>query len=419
MLAFSIGNAFAAGNNCQSYDRFLPKGAETPAISSACDTVSPEWGGLRQDMADHGFYTQVQMLTNLTYDVAGNWRNNPNYVGQRLTTGNYITADLTYDLSRLGFGEGAQFVISGTYAYNNYKGNGQDGHPFIANAYIIQPVFTDRVILRYGYTPLLNHFYGLYLGTSSASSALGPTSVMLNQAGLASLKPSPSADIRFFSENKRWYDHLGVARSQSTDGLKADSKYNTYGLRWQVPNAGTLVINEFGYKVAPDANESMKWYRAGSVYNKSPYLNYKTEKYDSSTNSHYIAATYQLNQIDNSMPYRGWYVDGKANYAPAEKSLFNADLSLSLFSIGPFDTRPDDMLSFGFSYNKFSNDAKDYFERNGGNAEKYSTSLSASYTMRLHSGVYWTNQLSYTHHPAVTVKEDDAYNLLTQIVINL
>lgn len=408
-----------AADDCTDYDRLLPKGPETPSIGSACDTLFPQWNELRRDMADHGFFAQVQMLTNLTYDVAGNWKNEPNYVGQRLTTGNYISTDVTYDLARLGFNDNTQLHLGMMYAYNNYKGNGQDGHVSISDLSVYQPLFDERVILHYGYSSWLTHFYGLYLGSSTASSALGPTSVMLNQAGLTSLKPSPGFDVRLFSENKRWYDHFGVARSQSSDGLRADSKYNKYGLRWQVPEAGTLVINEIGYRVNPEQSQPMTWIRGGSVYNKTPYFNYNSEQDEDNTWSHYLAATRQLTQPDASMPGRGWYIDGKTNYAPENRNLFTADASLTLFSIGPFAARPGDMLSFGLAYNKFSDDAKRYFERQGNSAESYSTTASTAYTMRVSNGVYWTNQLAWTHHPSVTPKEDDAWNLLTQIVINL
>ncbi|MCT8343850.1 carbohydrate porin [Photorhabdus kleinii] len=411
----------AAENSCSSYDALLPRGQETPSVSSACDTVFPEWGGLRKEMADRGFYANFQLLTNLTYDVSRSWKNtpNPNYMGQRLTTGNMAATELTYDLSRIGFTDKAQLRLGLTYAYNNFKNNGQDGHPFVSAFSINQPLFNDQVILNYGYTTLLFNFYGLFFGSSTASSALGPTSVMLAQAGLTMTKPSPSIDIRFLSENKRWYDHIGVARSQSSEGLKADSKYNTYGLRWKLPRAGTLVINELGYRVNTNETENMIWLRGGSVFNKTPYFNYNNLEYEDNTYSHYIAATRQITKPDASMPFRGWYIDGKANYAPKNRNLFNADISLSLFSIGPFNSRPNDMVTFGLAYDKFSNDAKDYFARNGQLAESYSATASVAYTYRVYNGIYWTNSLSYTHHPSVTPKEDDAYNLLTQITVSL
>ncbi|WP_118986659.1 hypothetical protein [Photorhabdus sp. CRCIA-P01] len=40
-------------------------------------------------------------------------------------------------------------------------------------------------------------------------------------------------------------------------------------------------------------------------------------------------------------------------------------------------------------------------------------------TYRVYNGIYWTNSLSYTHHPSVAPKEEDAYNLLTQITVSL
>ncbi len=306
------------------------------------------------------------------------------------------------------------------YAYNNYKGMVRTVTSPSVNCPSISRCLIDRVILHYGYSAWLSYFYGLYLGSSTASSALGPTSVMLNQAGLTSLKPSPGSDIRFLSaDDKRWYDHIGVARSQSSDGLEADSKYNTYGLRWKVPDAGTLVINEIGYRTNPEPGVPMTWIRGGSVYNKTPYFNYNTEQDQHNTWSHYLAATRQLTQPDSTQPFRGWYIDGKTNYAPQNRNVFTADASLTLFSIGPFDARPNDMLSFGLSYNKFSHDAKRYNERQGNSAESFSNTASTAYTMRITNGIYWTNQLAWTHHPSVTPKEDDAWNVLTQIVINI
>lgn len=418
-LLLATSGVAQAADDCSRYDKMLPKGPETPSISSACDTVFPEWGGLRSDMADYGFFMQGQLLTNLTYDVAGNRQHHQNYVGQRPTSGNVVSTDITYDLSRIGFTDDAQLHVGVMYAYNNYKGNGQDGHVAFSELSIYQPLFKDRVILHYGYSAWLSYFYGLYLGSSTASSALGPTSVMLNQAGLTSLKPSPGFDIRFQTDDKRWYDHIGVARSQSSDGLESDSKYNTYGLRWKVPNAGTLVINEIGYRVNAEPGAPMTWIRGGSVYNKTPYFNYNTEQDQHSTWSHYLAATRQLTQPDSTQPFRGWYIDGKTNYAPQNRNVFTADASLTLFSIGPFDARPNDMLSFGLSYNQFSHDAKRYNERHGNSAESFSNTASTAYTLRISNGIYWTNQLAWTHHPSVAPKEDDAWNLLTQIVINI
>lgn len=415
-----LGSPLAlADSGCNAYDRLLPRGPETPSIGSACDTLFPEWGGARRKMADYGFYAQAQLLTNLTYDVAGNRRHKPNYVGQRPTTGNFIQFDMTYDLDRLGLPDRSQLHLQLGYSYNNYRGNGQDGHPSVMDLSVYQPLFNQRVILHYGYSDWLNHFYGLYLGASTASSALGPTSVMLNQAGLTSLKPSPGLDVRVLSADRRWYDHIGVARSQSSDGLQADSHYNLYGLRWKEPHAGTLLINEVGYRVNAANSGRMTWIRGGSVYNKTPYLNYNSGRYNSETWSHYLAATQQLTQPDPSQPDRGWYIDGKTNYAPENRNLYMADASLTLFSIGPFKQRPADMVSFGVSYNKFSDDAKHYFQRKGQSADGFSTTGSVAYTLRVMHGIYWTNQLSWTHHPAITPHEDDAWNLETQMVVNL
>ncbi|WP_255924377.1 carbohydrate porin [Klebsiella pneumoniae] len=377
ILISTTGYASAEANttSCSDWTKYRPKGMITPLISSPCDTLMPEWGGLRKDMADSGFYAQVQLLTNMTYDVAGNWNPPPNYAGQRLTTGNYVRTDLTYDLGRIGFSEGSQLYVGGMYAYNNFKPNGQDGHPFFSNLYIYQPLLNNRVALRYGYAAMLDNFYGLYLGTSSASSALGPTSVMLSQSGLTSLRPGPTFDIQLFSENMKWYNHFGIGRSRSTEGLLADSKYNEYGLRWKQPNSGTVMINEIGYKSGGNKGDLLTWSRIGGAYNKSPYLNYDKSEKDDYIYSAYIAATQQLIQTDETNPARGWYIDGKANYSPESKSAFTQDVSLSLFNIGLFDSRPSDMLTIGMGYNKFSKKMHGYYKSNYNiTTETYSSS---------------------------------------------
>ncbi|MGP3279568.1 carbohydrate porin [Serratia bockelmannii] len=419
VLLMTAGMAAAAEHNCSDYDFMLPKGALVPNIGSACDTLSPEWGGVRRAMADNGWWAQSQLMTSLTYDIAGNRKSSPSYSGQNLTTQNFVSALATYQLDRIGFSKGSQFTFSATYSYSNFDGNLQDGHAYVSDMYIYQPLFDNRVVLVYGYSNWLDHFYGQYLGASTASSALGPTSVILGQAGLANLKPAPGFDIKFQSENMRWYDKLGVARSVSGLGLAADTKFNTYGLRWSVPNDGTLVINEIGYRTDSTESDKMKWIRGGGVYNKTPYFDYKKEKNDDYTYSGYLAATFQLTQPDSSLPYRGWYVDAKTNYAPEDRNLYTADAAVTLFNLGPFANHPSDMLSIGLSYNKFSRDAKRYFESAGSAAENYSTTTSLSYAYQVTNGVYWNNQLSWTKHPSVTPKEDDAWNLMTSIVINL
>jgi porin len=113
-----------------------------------------------------------------------------------------------------------------------------------------------------------------------------------------------------------------------------------------------------------------------------------------------LAFTKQYTQTDADNPVRGLYTDVKVDQAPADHNTYDKDFLFSLYSIGPFAHRPNDMVTFGYQYKWVSEWARLHtIIKSEITPIHNSSSLSLSYAMHLHRGVYWTNSLSYTNHP--------------------
>lgn len=391
----------AQNTDCSKYDQYRLRGSEAPFIT-ICDTLSPEMGGLRRTMYASGWLMQDYGSVTEQYDL----RNADSsarqaYAGQRPTfigSNNFI---LTYDLSRAGFfGPNAQFGMQVQWYQNSYVNNGLRA-TYVKQLSIEQEFDEHRVRFEYGIFNLNSKFYGSVLGTSSAASALGPSSSLLNEVGMADFKPGPAFDIRLYSPSMRFYNHFGISRSLSPDGFLVDSRYNHTGLNLSgIPGARVLIVDEVGYRLYPKANQLALWLRAGAVYNTSYYFNYRDGKPTVGNQAYYLAFTKQYTQTDADNPVRGLYTDVKVDQAPADHNTYDKDFLFSLYSIGPFAHRPNDMVTFGYQYKWVSEWARLHtIIKSEITPIHNSSSLSLSYAMHLHRGVYWTNSLSYTNHP--------------------
>ncbi len=143
------------------------------------------------------------------------------------------------------------------------------------------------------------------LGNNIAASTLGPSSGILAQTGVQGFKPSPALDIRFYSKDKRYYNHFGVARSISPDGLFADSDDNRSGLQFHTKDARAVFIDEVGYRVEAGPGQKKIWLRGGVIYNNSKFTRLDEPGRKSSNYGSYAVADLQLTQPDSALPYRG------------------------------------------------------------------------------------------------------------------
>ncbi len=410
--------ASASAPSCRDYDTFVSRGSEAPIITT-CETLSPDLLGLRPKLYENGWMFMGFYSATETYDLRGQEARPQTYNGQRPSFGSTLSTITTYDLSRLGWwGKRSQLTFEANSWRTVYRDAGLNDDAAVAQLSVQQEFADGRVRIQYGYYGMLGQFVGLFLGASTASSALGPTSIIPNLVGMAGFKPVPGMDIRLYSKSGRFYDHFGVARSQSPDGFLADSKANPSGLKWSVEGTKPIYVNEIGYRVASTANTRMTWIRQGTIYNRTLYTDYRNPERKGTNRGFYLVADHQFTQPDTSLPYRGWYVNVKANYAPAEHNIFSSDYALTLYSLAPFATRPGDMVSFGYTRTEVSDDARRYLGAAGMDPVRFSSTGSVSYALRAFRGIYWVNTLSYTRNPVVTSQHPDAVNLQSQLTFS-
>ncbi len=418
VLPAGDGQGASAQPTCHNYDEFVSRGSESPIITT-CETLSPTLLGLRPKLYDKGWMFMGFYSASETYDLRGQESRPQMYNGQRPSFSGMLVTITTYDLSRLGWwGDRSQLTFEANSWRTVYRDSGLNDDLAVAQLSVQQEFAKGRVRIQYGYYGMLGQFVGLFLGASTASSALGPTSIIPNLAGMAAFKPVPGFDIRLYSKDSRFYDHFGVARSQSPDGFLADSKQNPSGLKWSVDGAKPIYVNEIGYRVASSADTRMTWIRQGSLYNRTRYNDFSKPGQKGQNHAYYLIADYQFTQPDKDMPYRGWYFNVKGNYAAPEHNIFSSDYALTLYSLAPFAKRPGDMVSIGYTRNEVSKDAVNYLRSQGMDPVRFSSSTSLSYALRASRGIYWVNTLSYTRNPVITQQHPDAMNLQSQLTFS-
>lgn len=404
-----------AEGGCQAYAKYVPRTEAVLRQNQPCDTIDPDLFGLRPVLAEHGMGLIVTVAPNFRYDVLGHDEKVQVYNGQNPTFRQSTGFKLTYDLTRMGWGGDAQFVLGGTWESGNYE-SGNPNFTTMSSFAINQRFFDGRLELQYGYYNLIREYYGMVLGGNSSAAALGPTSVIPVQVGLSLFTPSPAFTVGIKDASKRWYNRASVARSASPNRFQYDLDENPSGFEIKVKGSRALVVDEIGYKVDAGANQRAFWARAGAIYNTSHYSDLRNGGMTDNNYGGYAAVTRQVTQPNKAGP-RGLYLDAKVNYAPEDRNLYTKDFQLTTFYIGPFESRQRDMASIGFTRSYFSKYAHDAVEARGGDAERVSTALSLSYAAQVTRGVYWVNGLTYQQGPTFAPAHDDA--LIFQTGLNL
>jgi len=400
---------------CSRYDLFKPRTEAVLIQTPSCDRIEPELFGLRAALAEHGMGFSLDVRPQFTYDLGGHRDVAPTrlYNGQAPTYVLGLESKFTYDLTRVGFGGAAQLVVGVTSQSSNTKELNPRFNSFNTFA-VHQRFFGGQLELQYGYYDLIREYYGMVLGGNASSAALGPVSVIPVELGLSLFTPSPAMGITVKDASLRWYDRFTVARSASSthfpsSGFQWDIDHNPSGLELTVPDARLLVVNEFGYKTPFGAAGMATWARVGLIYNAS-----NVERYDQDVGAHaknnygaYVAFTKQLTQPAGFGP-KGLYLDLKADYAPSNRNLFARDYQVAAFYLGPFDSRPMDMVSIGYSSTQFSGHLRKGLSALGVPVEKSTSALTVSYAAKLGPGIAWINGLTYQKGPAFTPRLPDA-----------
>ncbi|WP_178128940.1 carbohydrate porin [Pseudomonas sp. PB120] len=398
---------------CMNYDQYLTRAEIVIKAVPICGRISPELGGLREALAEHGFGFTATSYNGYTYDVLGHNDNPQVYNGQNPSYNASLNTYLTYDLTRIGFANDAQFTLAAQWVGANYT----PANPRVTTMTVFainQSFFNHQLELEYGYITGVRLFYGIALGGNASTAALGPSSVVPFQVGMSATEPTPTLDVIVRDKSLRFYNSLAVTRSVSPGGIAQDVKDNPSGFRLNVPDAKALFIDELGYKRAASATENAAWFRAGALYNTTQYTEFKTREKSDNNYGMYLAGTVQV-----SKPWgdaRGWYLDSKFDYSPDSVNAINKAVQATAFNVGPFVTRPADMLAFGVTKSYYSKELRDVYAGYHMDTAGYTLAATASYAARLTPGIYLISGLTYTHNPVFTPVHSDA--LLLQESLN-
>lgn len=400
---------------CHGYDGLQAQGTTSPAIST-CETMSPGLGTFRDKLAEHGWLIQGGTSLGGTFDLLDHGAHPQLYIGQNPTyrTASFIT--VTYDLSRLGFAGSSQLVFNANVQAFSYAGENPTG--FAINTLYVSQRFKDgRVQLQYGYEELGNQFYGFSLGTNSTTSPAGVGSSIPYEVGFIFNKAAPEVNVRLASASKHFYERFGVTRSVDPKGPQADwDNNNFWGLKWHIPGAKALSINELGYTVDATPKQHMMWIRQGVMYNESRFQNFRGG-YADGNYAYYLVGDYQMSQNDAARPFNGFYVNVKADYAPADRNVYAQDVGATFYALGLFG-QPYDVVALGFTFDRLSRSFQHMQQAVGVSAVDYSRNYALSYVHRLSRGVYLANQLSYTVNPIPSPKQPAALTWMSSLSLS-
>lgn len=393
----------------QRFDALGVKGWFTP-FPSVSDSILGDVGGIRSALADAGLGFYAFFSGALTYNLLQNAGHAPKLVnGQDLTFAPLSPqVGLTYDLGRVGLDDG-QLVFDFHADFNNFEAANGPHNARFTNAYYYQSLFDNLLEVKLGYTINVNDFIGINVAGSVTSGALGPQSVIPIQVGL-SFGPfgAPTASVKV-NYSDEFYSRSAIQRSLSPDGLVAEEDQNETGLRFSVPGAGPLFINEVGYKVLPGPGQKSFWLRAGGINNSSDYTSFVDGR-EIGNWATYALADFQITQPDQALPFRGLYLGASYNYAPPEQNLFSQYLEARIYAVGPFDSRPFDLVSLVATHNGYSQDALDLLTAPGEGNFAATETVIASYAYRVSPGFYIQPGLGLFIHPTYSPRLPPALN---------
>jgi porin len=411
-----LDRSLSAGNpDCQKYDQYNTRIMSTIYMPSVCDTVSPGLFGLRDRLADAGWGIQGSFSPVAEYDIKNRYGSTTQkYAGQNPSAYSISTLYVTYDLNRIGFPLGAQFTGSASQIFSSDGvGEAPDMDPAMTTLGINVPLLENTLELKGGYLLTIQDFVGMNLTGNAGSVAQGLQSSIPVLVGMSVYTPTPTAEITVRDPwTRNFYNRFAVSRSISSEGGLAELEQNPTGFRLHTPGTGALYINEFGYKTGFSQDSLPVWARAGFIYNTTDYA-----KYDGGVASNnyasYAGLTMQLTK--NANDPGGLSLDVKVDAAPSDRNIFTKDFAVNLFYVGPFESRPFDMVSVGYSKTWESPELQGVVTARGArNTSRVSTQGAISYSYRVMPGIYWISTASLVTNPGTVAEE----KLPTALILN-
>ena len=331
------------------------------------------------------------------------------YIGQRPTWITGLNPILTADLRQLHLHD-AQLNVGAAWRWTNWNPAGPKTIA-LATLYLYKGWRGRQVEMKTGYITNDTEFMGIQVGGSLATGAQGVYAVLPYQVGMSYFPlTAPSLNLRLRGP-RGTYLKAGAQRSLDAAGGVATVARNRSGFRFIPEGDGLLLINEVGYQRAASPTAHQAWLRAGYLHNNTLYTNKITGRTESGNYCAYVLADSQLRRSGSQDPGRGLYVGGTVMTAPAQFNAYDRYYEARLYQRAPFESRPDDLLSFVAAYRGHSKYVTSTLAAQGKTVWESSPSLAGSYSFHVSRGNYLTLGLTYVRGPAITPRVADTLTL--------
>lgn len=331
------------------------------------------------------------------------------YVGEHPFEIGMVQPILSSDLRQLHLKQ-AQLYIGSAFNWVSWRPAGPKTFQ-LWDLYFYKAFGRDRVQFKAGYISMQLDFIGMFVGGSTATGSQGVYAVLPNEAGLSYFPmTTPGATLRLKGPLDA-YLKTGLQRSIDPNGGPAEVARNHTGFRFIPHGDKALFIQEAGYLRQPAKDAHEAWFRAGYIYNTTPYKNVVTGQADSGNHCAYALMDYQLRQSNLEKPNQGLYAGASYMAVPESLNGYTRYTELRLYDEAPLRSRPADLISLVTSRTQYSPQLVDSLRRQGKTAWRGSTTLSAAYAMRVSAGSYLTLVCGYIYGPAITPRVPNALNL--------
>jgi len=235
--------------------------------------------------------------------------------------------------------------------------------------------------------------------------------VLPYEAGMAYFPLSTPTVTSRIRATRNTYVKLAAQRSVDPEGGITEIARNDTGFRFRPHGDKVLFLGEGGYlrKASDDAREV--WFRAGYMHNTSAYKNLVSGQPESGNYCGYVLMDYQLLKSNLGHPNQGLYFGGSFMTVPQSVNVYARYFEARLYKEAPFRRRPADLLSVVASHSAYSKSYTDNLIAQGKTAWRDSTTLTASYSMRVSAGNYLNVGLGYVYGPAVSPRVSNALKL--------
>jgi porin len=332
------------------------------------------------------------------------------YVGQRAFESMFAQPILSADLRQLRLRR-AQLYMGAVWNWVSWNPAGPKSLQVWA-LYFYKEIGEDRLEVKAGYVANNMNFVGLFVGGSTATGAQGVYAVLPYEAGMSYFPlTAPSFNVRI-SGPKNTYIKTAAQRSFDPNGGPAEVARNHTGFRF-IPHGDKLVlINEGGYLRAASAGAHEAWFRAGYIYNTTPYRNELTGKMESGNYCAYALMDDQLLKSGGEHPSHGLYAGGSFMMVPETMNPYARYYEARLYKEAPVRSRPDDVLSVVASRTGYSRVFTDNLVSGGKTVWRAGTTVTGSYSLHASRGNYLSLGLSYVDGPAITPRVPNALNFI-------